>query len=445
MLHSTHLRPALDGCTRKVKHLRQIAIIGAGRVGCPTAAVLASHHPTIQFNVFDNNLNVYNNWRAGGTVFQEPGLADLLHPLDNIKFLSSTQIEMYAADMVMICIPLPGSCSDVCTRLKPILAKVTPGSVVVIRSTVQVGSLNEVKRRIHLPEGDCDHIPCKTNIIVTNPEFLSAGSSIRDLQRPDRVVIGYDIHEDKISQTAALERLYKQWVPHGKIFCTSYKTAELVKLGANIMRAQRIIGMNTLHALAENLKVDAAEVRDLIGMDRRLQGHNQNLRTGIDGPCLPNDIKTVASLAESCHLPEVKRYWDSVAKTNAWSQKSLIINTVSALKIKLVAGARVAVVGFAFKPHTDEFRHSRIVGAFAARLVVHLVITGFEVSVYDPLCAITDMRNEIVRCCERGGDLLKNGGSFALYNQELREACEGVHAMLLTHGSAVSRYATADE
>lgn len=445
MSEPVRARSNLVDRSKKARHIEQIAVVGAGRVGCPTAVVFASYHPTIEFKVLDNNPHVHNNWRAGGAVFQEPGLMDLIYSLENIEFLSATQPETYTADMVMICVPLPGSCSDVCYRLKPLLARVKTGSIVVIRSTMQVGSLDEVKRRMHLPEDDIDHIPCRASTILTNPEFLSAGNSVRDLQKPDRVIIGCDASEDRAAQTATLERLYRQWIPQKKIYCTSYKTAEMVKLGANVMRAQRIIGMNTLHALAENLKIDATEVRDLIGMDHRLQGHNQNLRTGVDGPCLPGDIQTVASLAESCHLPDVKRYWNNMVKTNAWNQKSLIVNTVSVLKVKLTAGSKVAVAGFAFKPHTDEFRRSRTVAAFSPRLIAHLIVAGFEVNVYDPLCTITDVHNEVIRCCDKRHKDLMNGGSFAVYNTNLRQACEGVRAILLTHGSAVGRYATADE
>lgn len=413
--------------------ITRITIVGAGRVGAPTAAVLATHHRRIKFTLVDHSSDVVRRWRVGQPPFYEPGLTELLESTQNLSFSTQCLQAVATADVVMICIPLPGSYKHIVQQLSPILSKIRERSVVVIRSTVQVGTMEHLRKYLDLYGTRSGPV-----WLVSNPEFLSAGQSINFLQRPDRVVLGQAEKNGVDPGTKTLHNLYRAWVPAELIHVTDYGTAELVKLSANIMRAQLMISMNALHDLADKIGVNAAELERLVKSDQRLGGYAQTLRTGVGGPCLPHDMETMTALAGNLGLSELEMYWISMSNLNINHQTRLLQDLLRDLQNNLSAGSTVAVIGYAFKPFTDEIRHScsKQSRTFTTRLVQMLLEQSFRVTIFDPLCEETNILEDI----ERGLSCTLSQTKQIMVYPTATLAAKEASAIIVSHGHAVEQY-----
>lgn len=209
---------------------------------------------------------------------------------------------------------------------------------------------------------------------MSNPEFLAEGTAIRDLETPDRVLIG---GEDD-SSIDALAGVYGQWVPGERILRTNLWSSELSKLTANAFLAQRISSINSVAALCENTGADVREVARAIGTDSRIGPKFLQSGPGFGGSCFQKDILNLVYLCRHFGLPEVADYWESVVHLNTWQQHRISRLVVQRL-FGTVTGKRLAILGFAFKADTNDTRE-----APAIRIAQDLLEEGAQLAIHDP-------------------------------------------------------------
>jgi UDPglucose 6-dehydrogenase len=193
--------------------------------------------------------------------------------------------------------------------------------------------------------------------VVSNPEFLAEGTAIRDMEAPDRVLVG--ARETPSGQRAmrAIVDIYAHWVPRERIITTNLWSSELSKLVANAFLAQRISSINAISALCEKTEANISEVAHAIGLDSRIGPRFLRASVGFGGSCFKKDILNLVYLCEYYGLAEVAAYWEQVVKMNEYQQVRFVSNIVSSM-FNTVAGKRIALFGAAFKANTGDTRES---------------------------------------------------------------------------------------
>lgn len=199
---------------------------------------------------------------------------------------------------------------------------------------------------------------------------------MKDLDKPDRVLIGSLQTAEGIAAQEELVSLYAHWVPRERIITMNLWSSELSKLAANAMLAQRISSINALSALCEATGADVDEVAYAVGTDSRVGpkflkasvgtldsrhccgslGLTRELSAGFGGSCFQKDILNLVYLCESLHLPEVAAYWRQVVVMNDYQKQRFVRRIISSL-FNTVAGKKIAVLGFAFKKDTGDTRY----------------------------------------------------------------------------------------
>ena len=169
----------------------------------------------------------------------------------------------------------------------------------------------------------------KTYSIVSNPEFLAEGTAIKNLENPDRVLIG---GEDQ-SSIESISSIYKRWVPSEKIITTNLWSSELSKLVANAFLAQRISSINSISALCEKTGANIKEVANAVGTDTRIGTKFLEAGPGFGGSCFKKDILNLVYLCRYYGLDQVADYWEQIVKINSFQQKR-----ISSLVVKNLFG-----------------------------------------------------------------------------------------------------------
>ena len=214
----------------------------------------------------------------------------------------------------------------------------------------------------------------KTYSIISNPEFLAEGSAIKDLENPDRVLIGGD-DQNAINEIASL---YSLWIPEEKIIKTNLWSSELSKLAANAFLAQKVSSINTIGAICEKTGADINEVVKAIGADKRIGTKFIDVGPGFGGSCFKKDIMSLVYLCNFYRLDEIAKYWENVILQNDWQQER-----ISKLIIQKLFGTieekKIAIFGFAFKANTNDTRESP-----AINISKNLILEGAKLSIYDP-------------------------------------------------------------
>jgi len=214
--------------------------------------------------------------------------------------------------------------------------------------------------------------------VLSNPEFLAEGTALRDLEVPDRVLIGGHDTKDGRRATTELANLYAHWVPRDRILTTNLWSSELSKLAANAFLAQRISSINSLAAVCELTDADVSEVARAVGMDTRIGPKFLNAGVGFGGSCFTKDVLNLVYLCEQQGLSEVAAYWEQVVRMNSRQADRFVERMLRAM-FESVANKRIAVFGFAFKPDTSDTRESPSI-----RVVRSLVEEHAAVVVTDP-------------------------------------------------------------
>ena len=367
--------------------LQRICCIGAGYVGGPTMAVIADRCPQIQVTVVDINqarIDAWNDADLSRLPVYEPGLDAVVARARgrNLHFSTAVAEAIAAADMVFISVNTPtktkglgaGQASDLrwveaCAR--QVAQSARGHTIVVEKSTLPVRTAEAVQSILasaDTSEGD------RSFAVLSNPEFLAEGTAIRDLEAPDRVLIGGNSEE----AIEALASVYAHWVDDSKILRTNLWSSELSKLTANAFLAQRISSINSVAALCESTGADVREVARAIGTDSRIGPKFLQSGPGFGGSCFQKDILNLVYLCRHFGLPEVADYWEQVVTLNTWQQHRIARLVVQKL-FGTVTGKRLAVLGFAFKADTNDTRE-----APAIRICRDLLEEGAQLAIHDP-------------------------------------------------------------
>jgi UDPglucose 6-dehydrogenase len=212
--------------------------------------------------------------------------------------------------------------------------------------------------------------------ILSNPEFLAEGTATKDLEYPDRVLIGSRETPSGLKARDELVEIYANWVPKERIITSNIWSSELSKLVANAFLAQRISSINSFTALCEKTDADITEVARAVGMDSRLGNKFLNASVGFGGSCFKKDILNLVYLCRHYGLNEVADYWEGVVRINYYQMERFILNMLNTM-FNTLAGKKICLFGFAFKANTGDTRESPAI--FIARRLIEekaeLVIT----------------------------------------------------------------------
>ena len=341
---------------------KNILCIGAGYVGGPTMAVIAKHCPEYCVEVVDINAERIAAWQSDDLPIYEPGLKEVVEEVRdrNLFFFSDVESHIDKADIIFVSVNTPtktfgqgaGRAADLQyweRTAREIAERSTRPKIVVEKSTLPVRTA-EAMETILRNGGVAFEV-------VSNPEFLAEGTAIKDLENPDRVLIGGHPTPSGQKAVSAMVDIYAHWVPRERILTTNLWSSELSKLTANAFLAQRISSINAIAALCEASGADVSEVSRAIGMDSRIGPKFLRASVGFGGSCFRKDILNLAYLCENFGLPEEAEYWQQVVEMNE-RQKRRFVQTMLSAMYDTLAGKRIAVLGFAFKPDTSDTRDS---------------------------------------------------------------------------------------
>jgi UDPglucose 6-dehydrogenase len=262
--------------------------------------------------------------------------------------------------------------------------------------------------------------------ILSNPEFLAAGTAVQDLLHPDRIIIGSAPTPEGRAAAGSLAGIYASWIDRSRILTTNVWSSELAKLVANSMLAQRLSSINSISAICEATGAEVNEISAAIGMDTRLG--NSFLRAGIGfgGSCFKKDIASLAYIAESLGLDEVAHYWRQINVMNEYQRNRFAARVIHHLNSTLVT-KKICILGYAFKPNTSDTRE-----APALEIIKTLLDENpREIAIFDPCCNHLVIENEIRALQPYGPPVLSDdGGSVRVYS-DVYEACAGSNAILI--------------
>jgi UDPglucose 6-dehydrogenase len=365
--------------------MKTILCIGAGYVGGPTMAMIAKKCPDIKVLVVDIDAARIQAWQSDRLPIYEPGLAELVKATLNKNLFFSTDVAagIREADIIFVSVNTPtktfgqgaGRAADLQyweKTAREIKANATSDKIVVEKSTLPVRTAEAMERILHSGNKTV-HFE-----VLSNPEFLAEGTATKDLETPDRILIGGHDTESGRRAVAALADVYAHWVPRNRILTTSVWSSELSKLAANAFLAQRISSINSLSALCERTEANVSEVARAIGMDSRIGARFLNASVGFGGSCFKKDILNLVYLCQHYGLTEVATYWEQVVTMNEY-QEDRFARKMSSTMFNTVAGKRIAVFGFAFKADTGDTRESP-----AIRVCRFLIEERAAVVVTDP-------------------------------------------------------------
>jgi len=362
-----------------------ICCIGAGYVGGPTMAMIAHKCPKIKVTVVDIDARRIAAWTHGPLPVFEPGLEEIVQKARGKNLFFSTDIDtaIREAQMIFISVNTPtkmygvgaGKASDLqyveaCARRIAEVAR--DNKIVVEKSTLPVRTAESVRAILTAQKAG------PSFQVLSNPEFLAEGTAVRDLEKPDRVLIGGVQTPEGQAAVEALVEVYAHWVPREKILTTNLWSSELSKLTANAFLAQRISSINAISALCEATGADVDEVAHAIGTDSRIGPKFLKASVGFGGSCFQKDILNLVYLCEHFGLPVVANYWEQVVKMNDY-QKHRFTQRIVRTLYNTVANKRLAMLGFAFKKDTNDTRESP-----AIYVCQDLLAERAKVAIYDP-------------------------------------------------------------
>jgi UDPglucose 6-dehydrogenase len=353
----------------------QIVMVGSGYVGLVSGACFADfgHHVVCVDKAADKIAALKN----GVIPIFEPGLDALVETnvkAGRLSFTTELGDAVAAADVVFIAVGTPSRRGDghadlgyVHAAAREIAAAIKGFTVVVTKSTVPVGTGDEVERIIRETNPEADFA------VVSNPEFLREGAAIEDFKRPDRIVVGLSDERARAVMTEVYRPLYLNQSP---LLFTSRRSSELIKYAANGFLAMKITFINEMADLCERVGADVQDVSRGIGLDGRIGAKFLHAGPGYGGSCFPKDTLALAKTAQD-HDSPVRLIETTIAVND--NRKRAMGRKVIAAAGGDVRGKKVAVLGLTFKPNTDDMRDSP-----AIAIVQTLKDAGAIVAGYDP-------------------------------------------------------------
>ncbi|WOF24708.1 UDP-glucose/GDP-mannose dehydrogenase family protein [Microbacterium betulae] len=353
----------------------KLSVIGCGYLGAVHAAAMASlGHEVVGIDVDEAKIALL---ASGQTPFFEPGLPEILTTaLASGRLSFTTDIAAAAdAEVHFIAVGTPqrkdaagADLTYVDASVTSLLPHLAPGSLVVGKSTVPVGTAQRL----------ADLIAPTGARLAWNPEFLREGFAVKDTVEPDRLVYGVDPRTDT-EDTAVLDAVYATAIAAGTPrIVTGYATAELVKVAANSFLATKISFINAMAEIAETTGADVTQLADAIGYDNRIGRRFLNAGVGFGGGCLPKDIRAFTARAEELGRGESVAFLKHVDEINLRRRQHVVDLAVNSFDDH-IHDHRIAVLGLAFKPDSDDTRDSP-----ALDVAVRLTGLGADVIAYDP-------------------------------------------------------------
>jgi UDPglucose 6-dehydrogenase len=353
----------------------RIGMIGTGYVGLVSGACLADfgYHVVC----VDKDTAKILALQRCEIPFFEPGLEELVR--NNVRdsrlsFSIDFKEAVGSADAVFIAVGTPSRREDghadlsyIYEAAREIAATMVDFTVVIVKSTVPVGTCDEIRRIIHHERPQADVA------VVSNPEFLREGAAIRDFKFPDRIVVGCDDERAKKVLADIYRPLSLNQVP---IFYTSRRNAELIKYAANAFLATKITFINEMADLCERVGADVQEIARGIGLDNRIGAKFLHAGPGFGGSCFPKDVRALIKTAQDHDIQ--LRILEAVASIND-NRKRAMARKVSAMFSGRLHGKSVGVLGLSFKPNTDDLRE-----APSLALITALFDMGANVRAFDP-------------------------------------------------------------
>ena len=410
-----------------MKQVKNICCIGAGYVGGPTMATIAQKCPEIKITVVDINAKRIADWQTDELPIYEPGLLEVVKESRGRNLFFSTDVinGIKEAEMIFISVNTPtktygvgkGRAADLkfvelCAR--QIAEYAESDKIVVEKSTIPVRTASAIKTILAQSSSKVKFQ------VLSNPEFLAEGTAIRDLQNPDRVLIGGDQTPEGLEAIEALTSICARWVPRERIIQTNIWSSELSKLTANAFLAQRISSINSISALCEVTDADVDEVAKAIGSDSRIGPKFLKSSVGFGGSCFQKDILNLVYLCEHFGLPEVAAYWNQVIIMNDYQKRRFADKIIKTL-FNTLSGKKIAMLGWAFKKDTNDTRESA-----AIYVSDHLMEEQAEIHVYDPKVPEKAMQNDLnnlgTRSSEENERLLN-------VHKDPYKACKNAHAI----------------
>jgi UDPglucose 6-dehydrogenase len=367
----------------------KIAVLGTGYVGLSTGVCLSQigHHVTC----IDINEQKINQLLQGISPIYEPGLEDLLTAnmgAGRLHFTTSLSEALADIEIIVVAVGTPqgddgaADLSYLVQAAKDLSAYITRDTIVVIKSTVPVGTNDFVRKMI---EDQCG-FPVK---MVSNPEFLRQGSAIEDTLKADRIIIGSENRE-------AAGKIRDMYQPlNVPVILTSTRSAEMIKYASNAFLATKISYINEIANLCEAVGADVTDVARGMGQDKRIGEAFLNAGIGYGGSCFPKDVKALLHTAglNGVEFPLLK---ETIA-INEYQRKLLVAKAVR--RFGGLKGKKIALLGLAFKPETDDMREAPSIPISEA-----LTAFGAEVVAYDPVA--TENARKII------GDKIRYAGSI---------------------------------
>ncbi|MDR7073182.1 UDP-glucose dehydrogenase family protein [Fictibacillus barbaricus] len=358
-----------------------ISVVGTGYVGLVTGVCLAEVGHIV--TCIDIDEEKVSKMRLGISPIYEPGLEDLMIKNINDKrlhFTTNHQQGFGSSDIIYIAVGTPQK-ADGSADLrfieqvaKDIAQNIKRNAIVVTKSTVPVGTNAYIKEIIQ------KYLKNDVSVdIVSNPEFLREGSAIKDTFEGDRIVIGAE-------NDSAVEALVKVYEPFGiEIFKTDIHSAEMIKYASNAFLATKISFINEISNICEKVGANIEDVAKGMGQDKRIGSQFLNAGIGYGGSCFPKDTHALVQIAGNYeHEFDLLK---SVITVNNKQQQLLVDKAVN--RLKDMKGKKIALLGLAFKPNTDDMRE-------APSIVVsdHLIKLGAKVLAYDPI-AMSNAKKEL--------------------------------------------------
>ncbi|MBI3961278.1 MAG: UDP-glucose/GDP-mannose dehydrogenase family protein [Deinococcus sp.] len=377
-----------------------VSVIGAGYVGLVTAACLAElGHTVVGVEIDPRRLSAL---QRGAVPIHEPGLSELVarhHSTGRLSFTNAYTAAIPGSEFVFITVNTPSGPDGqadtgyVYAAVRSVLEHARPGLILVMKSTVPVGTADEIAQLIAYSR--------RRGIgVVSNPEFLRQGSAIQDFLQPDRVVIG----ASRPAAAAAVAQLFAGLA--APVVRCSRRSAELAKYAANAFLAARISFMNEVAAICEAVEADIEEVAQIVGSDRRIGPAYLRAGLGWGGSCFPKDVRALAATAASHgRRPAIL---EAVSEVNTRQRERAFEQLRAALG--MLPHATVGVLGLAFKPDTDDLRD-----APALDIINRLLGAGIAVRAHDPV-AIPNARRVLpqVQYCHDAYEVAQGSDALLL-------------------------------
>ncbi len=367
----------------------EITVLGTGYVGLSTGVCLAEigHHVICM----DINVQKIEQLRKGISPIYEPGLDYFLTSniaAGRLQFTTSLPESLAEAEIIIVAVGTPqgddgaADLSYLVQAAKDISSYITPNTIIVIKSTVPVGTNDFIKKMIEDQYGR----PVK---MVSNPEFLRQGSAIEDTMKADRIIIG----SDSIEAAKKIQDMYRPLnVP---VIITSTRSAEMIKYASNAFLATKISYINEIANLCEAVGADVQDVARGMGKDKRIGEAFLDAGIGFGGSCFPKDVKALlhTSGINGVEFPLLK---ETIA-INEYQQELLVNKAIK--RFGGLKGKKIAMLGLAFKPETDDMREAPSIPIANA-----LTKLGAQVIAFDPIA--TDNARKII------GDKINYAGSI---------------------------------